>query len=138
MINAARTLSSEHHKEHLTEYHVGDFVALRETIAMSDITIADKVVCCYADIPALLSSSLSKTRRVFALTHPRDHSINHLLIRSLATLGELFRLPFHPYWHDWRSMSESIEANGFKRVWSSKTLSWQVEVFERVTIAQEM
>ena len=138
MIDAARTLSREHHMEFQTDYRVGDFVAMRETIAMADLTIADKVVCCYADLPALLSSSLSKTRRVFALTHPRDHTFNYLLIRSLATLGEVLRLPFHPYWHDWQSMSASIEANGLRRVWSSKTLFWQVEVFERVTIAQEM
>ena len=100
MIDGARTLSREHHRELQTEYHVGDFVVMQNTLDMADVTIADKVVCCYADLPLLLSTSLSTTRRAYAISYPRSHLISSLLFRSMATIGRLMRCSFHPHWHD--------------------------------------
>src|SRR5712692_6117819 len=47
MINEARQLSRDLDLEPQARYYVGDFVTMDGEIPLSDITILDKVVCCY-------------------------------------------------------------------------------------------
>ena len=136
MIDAARLLARERHLDRRTEYRIGDLLALRETIPLSDITIADKVVCCYDDLPAFLSSSLSSTRRIYALSYPRPHLLNLVLIKLMAALSTLLGMSFRPYWHDWRSMRSSIEYEGFRRIWSASTIFWEVDIFGRDEVVE--
>ena len=72
MIASARTLARELGFAEHTQYLYGDFVALSESVDESDITLLDKVVCCYEDLESLLHSSINKTRSVYALTFPRN------------------------------------------------------------------
>ena len=63
MIEGAKQLSKELGCENRTQYLLGDVVQINGTIADADIVILDKVVCCYENIDALMTTSLSKIGR---------------------------------------------------------------------------
>ena len=55
-----------------TRYIEGDFVNLADMVTPADITLLDKVVCCYPDTELLVNRSLLTTNRLYALVYPRD------------------------------------------------------------------
>ncbi len=135
MIEKAQELSSGLGFQDKVSYRQGDFVELADSVTDTDITILDKVVCCYGDLDELLLKSLHKTRQIYGLTHPR----NNILIRSMFKLQiavfKLFRSPFRPFWHDWDLMRQKIAREGFRIVYEKPTLAWNVIVFTRIRAA---
>jgi SAM-dependent methyltransferase len=131
MLEGARTLSREYGLETRTRYLLGDFVGLEQTVAPADITLLDKVVCCYEDVGALLGASLAKTGNIYALSFPRSNPISRLFIAFASAMGKLLKWSFHPYWHDWPALTERIRAAGFLQTYRRTTLFWDVRVFAR-------
>ena len=131
MLDGAKALSKELGMETRTEYILGDFVQLNGKITQADITILDKVVCCYEDVNTLLDKSLAKTRNIYALSFPKSNTFNKLFFAIPITLGKLLRWSFHPYWHDWGAIVNRIQAAGFKQTYKNATFVWDVRVFER-------
>jgi len=134
MLDGAKTLSKELGMEARTEYILGDFVQLNGKIADADITVLDKVVCCYEDVDALLDKSLSKTRNIYALSFPKSNILIKLLISIPIILGKLLKWQFRPYWHDWDAVVKRIESAGFTQTYKNATMVWDVRVFLRSVI----
>ncbi|TAM48454.1 MAG: methyltransferase domain-containing protein [Gammaproteobacteria bacterium] len=114
-----------------TEYRQGDFVNIAGGIEPADVALLDKVVCCYPDAEALVTRSVSKTRRVYALTYPRDRSINRLGVRVLDFFLWLVRSGFRTYVHDPRRIESWIAAAGFKKRYENRTFLWLTQVYVR-------
>lgn len=131
MLEQARLLSKEFGTDGQTNYVLGDFTLLSPAIARADITIMDKVVCCYEQVDDLLKKSLDKTESVFALTMPHNTFIMKYLLHIPIFVGKLLRWSFHPYWHDWDRIVRQIQNAGFTTTYSNSTFAWSVYVFER-------
>src|ERR1041385_3235757 len=131
MLGAAKSLSSELGYDGRTSYVLGDFMEMNGGIPVVDIVILDKVVCCYGDVDSLVGKSLDKTRNLNAISFPRPHRINRMMIGTATLFAKTFRRPFHPYWHDWNRMVGLIREKGFTQIYSGETLEWAVRVFER-------
>ena len=114
------------------QYVVGDFVQLSSSIPESDITILDKVVCCYEDVENLVITATAKTKSTFALSHPKENFLMKSLFRGHTTLARMFRWSFHPFWHNWAEVRSLILARGFELVYENATISWRVLVYKRV------
>ena len=113
------------------QYVLGDFAFVSDSLPEAEITTLDKVVCCYEDLDLLLETSTKKTRRVYALTHPRNNLLLEFLFKTHIAFNELFRMKFRPYWHDWQRMRSQIIARGFHLTYEDSTFAWQVLVFVR-------
>jgi magnesium-protoporphyrin O-methyltransferase len=72
MIEEARRWAGQRQLAGRVEYVEGDFMEINQSVPEVDVTILDKVVCCYPDADGLVHASLNKTRRVYALTYPRN------------------------------------------------------------------
>ena len=131
MLEQARTLAAEQGLTQRTEYRVGDFVALAPALAAADITLLDKVVCCYPDAESLLSAALDKTRRVCALTYPRGHLLNRIAVALGAWVLKLVRSQFRAYVHDPRMIEARIVARGFRKSYQNQTAIWLTQVYVR-------
>jgi magnesium-protoporphyrin O-methyltransferase len=131
MIEHARILAAEEGVDDRTAYHVGDFVGLQPSLSAADITILDKVVCCYERVDELVGLSLDKTRSVYALTFPRPHILVRCIISIPIIVGTILRWSFRPYWHDWQEMLGLIERSGFRECYAGETMMWSVKVFRR-------
>lgn len=132
MIDQAKKFSSELGMQDKTQYIHGDFVQLTDSVGESDITLLDKVVCCYEDLDSLVQTSTAKTKTIYALSHPKENLIMKALFKMQINLGKLFRWKFRPFWHDWQKMRSQIAAQGFNLVYENSTMAWQVLVYKRV------
>ncbi len=131
MIRQARTFAEEHGVQAKVQYMLGDFTHLANDLPQADITILDKVVCCYENVHELLGRSMEKTRRVFALSMPRETMIVRWGFLLQIAVAKLFRASFTPYWHDWDHLRTSITSGGFRPVYENRTFLWNILVFER-------
>ncbi len=129
MLTEAHILARENGLSGRVEYHHGDFVDLADTIADADVTILDKVVCCYPDAEALVKRSLAKTRRVYALTYPRDRAFIRFGMTLFAFFLWLICSPFRSYVHDPEKIESWIQAEGFKKHCQNETPIWLTQVY---------
>lgn len=129
MINEARKLAGELGLESKTHYYVGDFVTMNGEIPLSDITVLDKVVCCYENVSALLQKSIAKTREIYALSFPTNNLIITFFFKIQIFVSKLLRFSFHPYWHDWEQMCEVIQSHGFREIYRNNTIVWSIRVY---------
>lgn len=132
MIAQARKFAGEMGLTDKISYVHGDFVDLAGGLPNADITVLDKVVCCYENLDLLLERSTEKTKDLYSISHPRETLFVEMSFRVQIFLLKLFRASFHPFWHDWRRMKEAIVARGFRPIYEKPTFIWNVVVFQRV------
>lgn len=131
MLTEARTAAQVAGLEKRTEYRLGDFVELANELPDADITILDKVVCCYPDWQALLDRSLEKTRRVYALTYPRDRTFTRAGGRIMSWGLNLINCCYQPYIHDPALIEQRILEHGFQKTYEVLTSGWHTQVYTR-------
>ncbi len=131
MLVQARNLARDAGLAGRTEYRQGDFVDIAGGIEPADVSLLDKVVCCYPDAERLVTRSVSKTRRVYALTYPRDRAINRLGARVLNFCLWLLRSGYRTYIHDPRRIEGWIIAVGFEKRYENRTFLWLTQVYVR-------
>ena len=132
MVRQAEQFARQFNLQDRAEYRVGDFVQLAGTIDQSDVTMLDKVVCCYGNLEELIDASTEKTRHILALTHPKENLLMRVAFKTQIALAKLLRWKFRPFWHDWVVMKASIIARGFEPIYENSTIAWQVVVFRRL------
>jgi len=131
MLATARAEAGAQGLEDRTDYRQGDFVQIADVVPEADVTILDKVVCCYPDWEVLLDRSLAKTRRVYALTYPRDRAFTRAAIRLMSLGLDLLGCCYQPYLHPPDAIRARILGQGFQRVYTALTTSWHTEVYVR-------
>lgn len=102
---------------------------LTDTVTPADVAVMDKVVCCYPDVDGLVHRSLEKTRRVYALTYPRDRWIVRFGVGVLALSLRLLRSDFRPYVHDPLQIEKWIVEAGYSKQYEAKTFVWLTQVY---------
>ncbi len=129
MIASARSIAEQRGLSDRTTYLTGDVVALGEDVPEADITFMDKVVCCYEDLPALLRTATSRTKRLLALSHPTDNWLMRPIFMTQIFFSKIFRMEFRPWWHDWGRLEEMLSAEGMRLMRRERMLMWTVLVF---------
>ena len=129
MLEFAENRARERQLEQRTKYELGDFVELSDTFETVDITVMDKVVCCYPAPGELVEAAASRTRSAIALTYGRSHFFSKLS-NHLWNFGFwLFRSDFRGFVHDPKFVQQSIEARGFHRVFNHDSPMWHTQVY---------
>jgi 2-polyprenyl-3-methyl-5-hydroxy-6-metoxy-1,4-benzoquinol methylase len=132
MLKEAKRFAQEFGLSEKTEFIAGDFTQISSAIPESDITVLDKVVCCYENVERLVRTSTEKTGQTYAFSHPRENLLMKTLFKGHMTLARIFRWSFHPFWHKWDELQSLVLSSGFELVYENATISWQVLVFKRV------
>jgi magnesium-protoporphyrin O-methyltransferase len=131
MLDQAAEMSASMNLADRVEYTQGDFVTLNGDISRADVTMLDKVVCCYADAPALIARTAEVTTHTIALSHPRNLWPIRFVWKTQAYFARLFRFSFYPCWHHWPDVALDVERHGFRETYRARTLLWEVGVFRR-------
>ncbi len=132
MISQAKKLAADFQLQDRINYVLGDFVREAPSVQDADLTILDKVVCCYEDYDALITASTAKTRAIYALSHPRKNILVESVFKLQIFLNKLFHAAFHPFWHDWTAIHKLILTKHFELIYSNSTIAWQVLVYRRI------
>ena len=109
----------------------GDFASLATPPEPADVVTLDRVVCCYPDFEALLERAAGCTRRLLALSYPRDR----WYIRWVITLENLWRRitrdAFRSFVHSPARLAAVLERSDLRRITRRGNASWVVELYER-------
>ncbi|NIR32807.1 MAG: class I SAM-dependent methyltransferase [Gammaproteobacteria bacterium] len=135
MLEAARAAARSQGLSERTDYRHGDFVVLASSLPDADVTILDKVICCYPDADTLLARALERTRRICALTYPRDRRLTRVTAELQAKLLRVAGSTFRPYVHDPQRVERIIASYGFTKTYEAQTAVWLTEVYSRAAPA---
>lgn len=130
MLAEARDWAQQRGLSDRVRYIEGDFMAL-DDIDNTDVTLLDKVVCCYPDAQGLVEKSLAKAKRLYGLTYPRDRWFVRLGVGVIACLLRLMRSDFRSYVHDPAQIERLITDDGFRKRFESQTAVWLTQVYEK-------
>lgn len=131
MLNHAKSFAQQFKLDSKVLYRQADFMEIADTVHATDITILDKVICCYENFDGLIKTSADKTQFLYALTYPSSSFLAEFLIKAGIVIAKIFRSNFRPYWHQWNRVHELLSQQGFTLSCSKKTLLWQVSVFKK-------
>ncbi|GMR15743.1 MAG: hypothetical protein BMS9Abin31_0030 [Gammaproteobacteria bacterium] len=131
MLKEARAWSGQKGLTDRVKYLQGDFIELLDQVEAADITILDKVVCCYPYAELLVTSSAAKTSRVYALTYPRKRWFIKLAIEIMAIGLKLIRSDFRAFVHNPDDIERWIIEEGFKKTYQAQTFIWLTQIYTK-------
>ena len=129
MVDEAQHWAEERKLAGRTDYLEGDFMEIHESLSGADVTVLDKVVCCYPDADGLVHASLKKTNRVYALTYPRNRWYIRTMMGISAFMLKLVRSDFRPYVHDPEMIEKWITETGFSKAYQNNNMVWLTQVY---------
>jgi len=127
----AAALAREAGAEERIERRHGDFVEQASLVGEADVVVMHRVVCCYPDPERLVGAAAERTRRLLALSFPRD---TWWLRAASRTANVFFRLigGVETYIHPPEVVEGSAERAGLTTVLHEPDgRIWRVAVFER-------
>jgi len=126
----AQGLLAEAGFEGRVDRRVGDFVDEAPGLEAADVVVLHRVVCCYPDEEALVGAAADRTRRLLAMSFPRDR----LWIRAaIRCANVVFRLiwGFEMYVRPVATVVAPAEARGLSLVREHQGAFWRFIVLER-------
>jgi Methyltransferase domain len=128
----AATLAREARVEERIERRHGDFAEQQAFVDPADVVVMHKVVCCYPDPEKLVGVAASHSRRLLALSFPRDDAWWLRLAVRVANVW--FRLigGIETFLHEPARVVAIAEGAGLRPVLHEPSgRIWRVAVFER-------
>ncbi len=135
MLSEAQALAERQGLAGRVRYVAGDFRLMASELDAADITVLDKVVCCYPDAAGLLAATIGRTRQSCALTFPRGHWANRAASRLGAGLFRVIGSAYRPFVHDPAMIDRCLREAGFERIFEARTLVWLTRVYRRAPAA---
>lgn len=131
MLKEAQQWANEKGLADRVQYIQGDFIELLDQVEPAEVTILDKVVCCYPHAELLINSSTAKTSRVYALTYPRSRWFIKVAIEIMAFFLKLGGSDFRAFVHNPDDIERWITEAGFKKAYQAQTFIWLSQVYEK-------
>jgi len=112
-------------------WRYGDVAAESELALAADVVVMNRVVCCYPDMPALVGAAAEKTRRVLALSFPRDTVLMRTGGRAINAWCRLRRSDFRFFVHRPEEIVATASERGLSLVEEQHGRLWQTAALER-------
>lgn len=130
-LEVARREAGSQYGTRPTQFILGDFAVIADTVADADVVTLDRVVCCYPGAEALLRQAAGRARQLLAFTYPR----NRWYVRTLIVLENLWRRltgnKFRAFVHMPDRMGAVLESAGLVRAARRETLVWTLDLYRR-------
>jgi 2-polyprenyl-3-methyl-5-hydroxy-6-metoxy-1,4-benzoquinol methylase len=114
-----------------TQFILGDFAMIADTLPDADVVTLDRVVCCYPDAEALLWRAAGRARQLLAFTYPRDRWYMRTMIVLENLWLQLTGKKFRAFVHAPDRMGAVLESAGLVRAARRKTLAWTFDLYRR-------
>jgi magnesium-protoporphyrin O-methyltransferase len=131
MLKEAQQWADDKGLDERVSYLQGDFIELLDQVEPAEVTILDKVVCCYPFAELLVKSSIDKTSRVYGLTYPRDRWFTKVAIEIMALFLKLSGSDFRAYVHNPKNIEAWIVEAGFKKIYQEQTFIWLSQIYTK-------
>jgi len=120
------------HADRVT-YHHGDFVTLAPHLPPADIVTLDKVICCYHDMPSLVTRSAALATQFYAAVYPLDVWWVKIGMRFINLYLQLRGSPFRVFAHSTAAVEALLQKAGFVRRARKTSFGWQAVIYRRVS-----
>jgi len=131
--DAAAELLTEHRLRDRVERRTGDFVAEAGLVEPHDAVVLHRVVCCYPDADALVSTAAAHARRTLALTYPRERALTRAGVRAVNLWLRATRCGFRTFVHAFAAVEDAAERQGLALERRERQgLIWENAVFARL------
>jgi SAM-dependent methyltransferase len=127
----AAALAREAGVEDRVERRILDFAQSAGEVEAADIVLMNRVVCCYPDMPGLVSAAADHTRRVLALSYPPDTWTFRLAARGINLWSRLMRHEFRFFVHEPAAMFRVAGERGLRVATRERRRFWEVAALER-------
>ena len=121
------------HSQRVSFIHA-DFTDVAANLPKADIVTLDRVVCCYPDFRGLLKAAADHSRKVLALTYPREIWYLRIFLKAANFFQRLRNDPFRVFLHPIADMDALIKKEGFERVSMQRLFVWEMALYQRVGI----
>lgn len=106
----------------------GNFVALASALPPADLVTLDRVICCFHDMPALVSLSAARAQKLYGVVIPHATWHRRLFNQVHHLMLALARLPIHFYVYRADAIDAVVRAQGLERRFSCVVDQWQVVI----------
>ncbi len=130
-ISAAKSVTEKLGLRDRVDYREADFAGEADSVPPADVVILHRVVCCYPDMPGLVTAAAQHANRLLALTFPGDAWYMRLGEKLFNFGLWLSRSNFRFYVHRAEAILRVAAASGLKPVQQKLSWPWQIVVFER-------
>ena len=130
-VKAARLLMSDRGHEEKVAWHIGDFVAMSESLEPADVVFLNRVVCCYPHMVGMVDAAKGRTTRLLAMAYPRKRWSTRIVFGLINTWARIRRNTFRVFVHDPESIRRRVGSPDFEEVASGTTVLWHWKVWER-------
>jgi SAM-dependent methyltransferase len=130
-VAAAQSVAARLGLRERVEYRQVDFASAAADLPGADVVIMHRVVCCYPDMPALVSAAAQHAGRLLALSYPHDAWYIRLGRRMLNATLWLQRSDYRFYVHDPAAIRAAAAAAGHVLVRRIDSWPWRIALFER-------
>jgi magnesium-protoporphyrin O-methyltransferase len=128
---AAQSVAARLGLREQVDYRQADFASAADDVPGADVVIMHRVVCCYPDMPALVSAAAQHAGRLLALSYPHDAWYMRLAQRVLNAIQWLQRSDFRFYVHDAAAIRAAAAAAGHVLVGQVDSWPWRIALFQR-------
>lgn len=109
----------------------GDFTAVADDVPAVDVVTLDRVVCCYPDYRGLLTSSLARCRRAYAISYPRDRWSVRVVFALQNLARRLVGDPFRTFVHPPAAIEQTLTESGLVLASRVRTAVWVIDLYLR-------
>ena len=133
-LDAARRNLDSRYGSRPAQFIVGDFAQTGAELPDADIVTLDRVVCCYPDAAALLSTAAARSRLLLALTHPRDRWYMRAGFALMNFFFRLGRSPFRIFVHSPHRMASVLKTANFICAARRESFLWSFRLYRRASV----
>ncbi len=109
-----------------------DIAVSPDEVAMADIVVLHRVVCCYPDYQRLLTAAADHARRVLVFSHPPRNALSRAVLASQNAWFRLTGNSFRTFAHPPQAMLDVARSRGFDVTYRHARGVWQVAGLERI------
>jgi magnesium-protoporphyrin O-methyltransferase len=113
------------------EFRRGDFVELAPGVPAADVVTLDRVICCYPEMPELVSRAAERAKALFGAVFPREGWWVRFAMAGVNCFMKLRRSTFRVHLHSPARIDATLRSFGLERRSLRRTLAWEVVVYHR-------
>jgi magnesium-protoporphyrin O-methyltransferase len=130
-LTAAREEAARAGHADRVEFLRGDFVEVADRVPPADVVTLDRVICCYHDMPRLVSRSAERALALYGAVYPREGWWTRAGLAVENAYQRLVRSSFRAFLHKPRDIDAVLRAAGLERRSLRRTWLWEVVVYAR-------
>ncbi|MGE5073784.1 MAG: class I SAM-dependent methyltransferase [Anaerolineae bacterium] len=130
-LNAAEQEAARRGHAEQVRFLQADFTDVASELPPADIVTLDRVVCCYPDFRSLLTAAAGRSRRLLAMSYPRETWYMRIGLGVIDFFQSLRRDPFRVFLHPIHEMDAVLAAGGMQRVSIKRLFVWEIALYSR-------